>query len=123
MNIEGTTLKKGEGYGLWLLKIVTGALVIVLLFVHLVVNHLVATEGLLSFQEVVDYLSTPGIALMEGTFLVVVVVHALIGARSIILDLNPNTGVLRAVDVTFSLIGIVSIVYGIWLLQVIISFG
>ncbi len=34
-----STNKSGESLGLWLLKIITGALVIVLLFVHLVVNH------------------------------------------------------------------------------------
>ncbi|RPI30761.1 MAG: hypothetical protein EHM70_13100 [Chloroflexota bacterium] len=111
--------KTGESTFLWFLKLLTGLLVITLLFIHLVVNHMVASEGLLSYAEVVAYLSNPWIALMEMSFLVIVVTHALLGTRSILLDLNPSRAVLRIVDVTFIAVGIVSIVYGIWLIQVI----
>ena len=115
--------KKREGFWLWFLKILTGILVITLLFVHLTVNHLVAPEGLLTFDEVVAYLSNPFVAAMEISFLVIVVSHALIGARSIILDLNPSDGVLRFVDILFVLIGLVSVGYGIWLTSAIIGYA
>lgn len=115
--------KKREGFWLWFLKLLSGLLVIVLLFVHLVVNHLTASEGLLTFNEVVAYFSNPWIVAMELSFLVIVVTHALIGARSVILDLNPSDGTLRAVDIFFVLLGLASIGYGIWLTSVIVGYN
>lgn len=120
---EKSVPKTGENVWIWLLKIATGVLVIALLFTHLVVNHLVAPEGLLTYQGVVAYLSNPWVAVMEMSFLVIVVSHALVGTRSIILDLNPSRGVLRLVDGLFTLVGVASVVYGVWLIQVIISQG
>lgn len=116
-----STPKRGENFWLWLLKIVSGLLVIVLLGVHLTVNHITPTEGLMTYQDVVAYLSNPWIALMEISFLIIVVSHALIGARSIVLDFNPSRGVLRFVNWLFLGIGVVSIVYGIWLVWVIVT--
>jgi succinate dehydrogenase hydrophobic anchor subunit len=97
--------------------------VVVILGVHLVVNHLVSPDGLLSFQEVVVYLSNPWVALMEGTFLVLAVFHALLGVRSVFLDLHPSQRAIRGMDVVFSVVGVVSIVYGIWLLRAIQAHG
>ncbi len=123
MDLTQSAPKSGEGTGLWLLKIATGALVIILLGIHLTVNHLTAPQGLLDYHEVAVYLSHPGIALMEGSFLVIVVTHALLGLRSIILDLKPSRRVLGAVNWGFSIVGAGCVVYGIWLLQVIVSRG
>lgn len=114
--IETKTVQKpGEGTGLWLLKVLLGLLIIVLLAVHLVVNHYVAEGALLTWQEVVDYFSNPWIVLMEITFLFFVVSHALIGLRSIILDLNPPKRSMKIIDWALSILGVVSIGYGIWL--------
>lgn len=110
--------KQREGTWLWLFKIFAGLMIVVLLVVHLVVNHLVAPSGLLSYDDVIRYYDNPLIPIMEITFLVFVVSHALVGMRSIILDLNPSTRVLRLVDIFFYLLGGVSIVYGIWLVVV-----
>jgi succinate dehydrogenase hydrophobic anchor subunit len=120
---EKSVPKTGENVWVWLLKIVTGVLVIALLFTHLIVNHLVAPEGLLTYQEVVAYLSNPLVAVMELSFLVIVVSHALVGTRSIILDLNPSRGFLRVLDGVLVVAGVASIVYGVWLVAVIISQG
>ncbi|MCL4562462.1 MAG: hypothetical protein M1281_17845 [Chloroflexi bacterium] len=115
--------KASENAWIWLLKIVSGLLVFTLILIHLVVNHLVAPNGLLSYREVAAYLSTPGIALLETTFLVIVVAHALLGLRSILLDLKPSRGFLVAMNWGFMAIGAVSIGYGIWLIQTIIARG
>jgi succinate dehydrogenase hydrophobic anchor subunit len=111
--------KRGETTWLWLFKIVTGVLVVLILGVHLVVNHLVNPDGLLTFQQVVVYLSNPWIALMEGTFLVLAVFHALLGIRSVFLDLHPSAGLIRGMDIVFSVVGVVAVIYGIWLLRAI----
>jgi succinate dehydrogenase hydrophobic anchor subunit len=106
MNIS--TPKAREGVWLWLLKIVAGLLVFVVLGIHLVVNHMTAPEGLLTYSDVVRYYQNPIIVAMEISFLVVVVTHALVGLRSIILDLN-----------LFTIAGASAIIYGTWLALVI----
>ncbi len=123
MEINRSLPKTGETVGLWLLKLATGALVIVLLFVHLIVNHFTAPNGLLTYQGVVAYLSNPWIALMESTFLVVVVTHSLIGLRSILLDLKPSRGALGTINWAFSIVGVVAVVYGLWLIRTIVVRG
>jgi len=111
--------KPGETTWLWLFKILTGVLVVLILAVHLIVQHLVNPDGLLTFQQVVQWVSNPWVALMEGTFVVLVISHALLGVRSVILDLHPSQGVLRSIDMIFIVLGIVGIVYGFWLLRAI----
>ncbi len=113
--------KPGEGTLLWLIKIFTGVLIIVLLLVHFLVNHFVAEGALLTYQDVVAYYANPLIVAMEITFLITVVSHGLVGLRSVILDLNPARGTMRVVDGLFWIVGIVSIAYGIWLALVVAS--
>jgi succinate dehydrogenase / fumarate reductase membrane anchor subunit len=114
--------KPGEGAWLWLAKIVSGALIFVVLAIHLTVNHM-AEEGLLSHADVVAYYQNPLIILMEAFFLVFVVVHSLTGLRGILLDLNPRPGLMRMADAALLVLGSVSIVYGIWLLQAVMALG
>ena len=49
--------KSNETTWLWLIKIVTGLLVIILLLVHFVVNHFLADGALLSYDDVIAYFS------------------------------------------------------------------
>jgi succinate dehydrogenase hydrophobic anchor subunit len=113
----------GENSWLWLAKVASGAFVIVVLFLHLVVNHLVVEGGLMSYTDVIRYLSIPGIALMEMSFLVVVVIHSLIGLRSILTDLNLSKQITSIMDPALVGIGAISIIYGIWLMQTILRQG
>lgn len=113
--------KSGENVWIWLVKIITGLGIIVLLIIHFIVNHFVAEGGLLTHADVVAYYTNPWVILMEAVFLAFVVSHALIGTRSIILDLKPSPGVLRVIDWSFTLVGVVSVVYGLWLIQRIVA--
>ena len=106
---------KTENSWLWLTKQLSGAFVIILIIVHLVVNHLVADTGLLSYSDVVVYVSNPWIALMESVFLITVIGHSLLGLRSVILDFGPVEKVMRIIDTFLVALGIVASLYGIWL--------
>lgn len=108
--------KPTENAWLWLFKIVSGVLIVVILILHLIVNHFTAPEGLLSWAEVVAYYQNPLIPLMEGFFLIFVVSHSLTGLRSILLDLKPSRDLLKAIDTFLVTFGIGVIIYGIWLL-------
>lgn len=117
------TRKPEENVWLWLAKLTTGALVLLLIFVHLVANHLIVEGGLQTYADVLHYVSIPGIALLEMAFLVFVVAHALLGTRSVILDLHPSPALLRILDVGFVLLGVGASVYGIWLMQLLVQQG
>ena len=116
-----STPKNGEGVWLWLFKIVSGVLIIVILIIHLVVNHFVGEGALLTYADVVRYYSNPIIPAMEIAFLILVVSHSLVGVRSILLDLKPSRGLLTAINWVFTVIGAVSIGYGIWLIMAIVT--
>lgn len=115
--------KSREGSWLWLYKIVAGVMIVLLLGLHFVVNHLVAPEGLLTYDEVIRYYQNPIIPIIEVIFLIFAVSHSLIGLRSILLDLNPSDRLLRIVDILFWLAGTGFIIYGIWLAMVIAGRG
>ena len=112
--------KPGEGFWLWLIKLATGALIVVLLLIHFIVNHL-AQQGLLNYADVIAYYSNPAIVVMEITFLAAVVSHGLIGLRGIILDLNPPAKLMGTIDWALVLVGIGAVVYGIALALVVAS--
>jgi succinate dehydrogenase hydrophobic anchor subunit len=116
--------KAGEGYLLWFIKIVSGLLILLILLIHFLVNHYLAPQGLLTHSEVVAYYRNyPIVPIMEGFFLVFVVVHSLIGTRSIILDLNLKRGVMRVIDALLVVVGVVAISYGIWLLFAVLNWS
>ena len=101
----------------------TGLLVVIIILVHIVVNHLVVQGGLLNYAQVIAYVATPGIALLETCFLVIVVAHSLIGARGILLDLNPGPGLVKILDIFLVILGSAAVFYGVWLMQVIVAQG
>jgi len=114
--MEGSlTPKRLEGSGRWLIKIIAGLFIVVFLGIHFVVNHLVAPGGLLTYADVVAYYQNPVIVVMEVAFLVVVITHAFLGVRSILLDLNPTAWVLRAANVLLVIVGAAAVIYGAWL--------
>jgi succinate dehydrogenase / fumarate reductase membrane anchor subunit len=115
--------KPRENAWLWLYKIIAGLVIVVLLGVHFVVNHLVAPEGLLTYTDILRYYTIPVVPFMELVFLIFVISHALVGMRSIILDLNPSNAILRVVDVVFLVAGIGFSVYGAWLIWVVVQRG
>jgi len=125
METSKSVPKSGEGSGLWLLKIVTGLLLIIILAVHFTVNHMLGSmAGLLTYEEVVLYYANNLIIpFMEILFVIFVVSHALLGLRSIILDMHPTRKTLGVINWLFMIVGAVSIVYGIWLVMVIVQRG
>lgn len=113
--------RPGETAWLWLIKIITGPLLVVILTLHLIVNHYMGStsSGLMTYEDVIAYFQNPIIPAIEILFVVTVVTHSLIGLRGIVLDLNPSRRVLSIVTWLLALLGLASIVYGIWLAVVI----
>lgn len=117
------TPRAGESVWSWLIKIVTGLLLVLILGFHLLVNHYLAPQGLLSWSEVIAFYQNPIVPILEGFFLLFVISHSLIGLRSIILDLNPGKGTTRLINILLWIIGLGFTAYGIWLLISIVNQG
>jgi len=111
----------GERFWIWFIKIVSGLIIVLFLGLHFIINHLVAPEGLLNYADVLEYYSNPIIPIIEILFLVTVVPHALIGIRGIMLDLNPKPVLVNVINIALLACGISAIIYGIWLIIVIVN--
>ena len=109
--------RPGETTWLWLIKIVTGPLLVIVLGLHLSVNHYLGSlsSGLMTHNDVIRYFQNPIIPAIEILFLITVVTHSLIGLRGIILDMNPSRNLLNVVTWLLVILGVSSVVYGIWL--------
>lgn len=117
--------RPGETTWIWLIKIVTGPLLVLVLILHLTVNHYLGSlaSGLMSREDVLQYYQNPIIPAIEILFVITVVTHSLIGLRGIILDLNPSRPILKMVTWILVLFGVSAVVYGSWLALTIASLG
>jgi succinate dehydrogenase / fumarate reductase membrane anchor subunit len=115
--------RPGETTWLWLIKIVTGPLLVIVLGLHFTVNHYLGSlsSGLMTHADVIRYFQNPIIVSIEILFLITVVTHSLIGLRGIVLDMNPSRNILNIVTWLFVALGVLSIGYGIWLALTIAS--
>nr|MBN1228173.1 hypothetical protein [Anaerolineae bacterium] len=104
----------GGGF-LWLLQVVSGALLILVLGLHMVAHHFVVEGGLRTYTDVLAYISDPLIFVTEIIFLLVVTIHAMLGLRAIIIDLEPGKGLLQVTNIGLSVLGVLILAYGIWL--------
>ena len=117
--------RPGENTWLWLIKIVTGPLLVIVLGLHLTVNHYMGSlaTGLMTHDDVIQYFQNPIIPAIEILFLVTVVTHSLLGLRGILLDMNPSRSVLKIVTWLLVILGVSSVAYGTWLALTIASLG
>ncbi len=104
----------------WLWQVITGVALVLLLGLHLIANHFVARGGLRNFADVVAYLRTPVILVLEVLFLIIVTSHAMLGIRAILIDLGLSTRTEKLVSQVLTVVGILTVGYGLWLTWVII---
>ncbi len=103
----------------WVWQALSGLLLVVLLAVHLIVNHF-AAGGLLTYQQVVAYLSNPWVLGLEILFLATVIFHALAGVRALVLDTGVSAKTARAVTAVLVVLGLLLFGYGVWLFAAIV---
>jgi succinate dehydrogenase / fumarate reductase membrane anchor subunit len=117
--------RPGENTWLWLIKIATGPLLVLVIGLHFAVNHYMGSmsSGLMTYEDVIAYYQNPIIPIIEIVFLATVVTHCLIGLRGIILDMNPSRSVLKIVTWLMVILGVFSVGYGVWLAFAIASQG
>ncbi len=107
----------------WVLQAITGAAVLVLVSVHMIANHFVVPDGLRDFAQVVAYLSNPAIVVLEVAFLVTVTWHALLGVRAVLFDFGFTPRTERWITRALTVVGALTVGYGLWLTAVITGQG
>jgi succinate dehydrogenase / fumarate reductase, membrane anchor subunit len=107
----------------WRLLAGSGIVLLVLVTVHMVANHFVVESvgGLRTYEQVLDYIGHPLIFTIECFFLLVVTVHAMLGLRSVLLDMRLGTRGRRRVDAGLWLLGIATVAYGFYLVGTLAS--
>ncbi|MCU0483383.1 MAG: hypothetical protein MUC54_03800 [Chloroflexi bacterium] len=111
----------GGGAGGFLGQVISGIALLVLLTLHMIAQHFVLPEGLRDYASVIEWVANPVVVVIELTFLAFVTWHALLGLRAIIFDYGLSAAAERWVTRAFVVIGVVTVVYGTWLLSVIVS--
>ena len=117
--------RPGENTWIWLIKIATGPLLVIVLLLHLIVNHYLGSmsSGLMTYDDVIRYFQNPIIVAIEILFLITVVTHSLIGLHGILLDLHPSRNLLTLSTWLHVILGVSAVAYGIWLALTIASLG
>ena len=105
----------------WAWQAITGALVLVLLTLHMIANHFVVQGGLRDYQQVIAYITNPVILPLETLFLVVVSWHGLLGLRAVIFDFGLSARAERIVTRVFVAIWVVTVIYGVTLLAILVT--
>jgi succinate dehydrogenase hydrophobic anchor subunit len=102
-----------SGSSLWLVQAISGLALTALLGLHMVANHFLIEGGLRTYQDVLAYLSNPVVFVVEVIFLLVVVPHAFLGLRAVLLDLGPKPKTMRVLDAVLLILGTATLLYGI----------
>ncbi len=110
--------RRGRSTRLWYWTAGTGMALVLLATMHIVAQHFIVHQkgGLRTYGEVLTYIGNPVIFVLESAFLVTVTIHAMLGVRGVLgdLDLSPKTR--RRVDRGLWFLGTVTVGYGMALL-------
>jgi len=101
----------------------SGVALLVLVTIHMVAHHFVVESvgGLRTYADVLDYVANPVMLVIEGAFLVVVTIHAMLGLRSVLFDFGLSERWKRLADRGLWILGILTAAYGFLLLGVLAS--
>lgn len=107
----------------WWWTVGTGTALLVLVAVHMIANHFVVAEvgGLRTYHQVLAYIGHPVILVSESLFLIVVTIHAMLGLRSVLLDVAMGPRTRRRLDAGLWVLGSVTVAYGLGLLLTLAS--
>jgi succinate dehydrogenase hydrophobic anchor subunit len=107
----------------WWWTVGTGIALVVLATVHMIAQHFVVAEvgGLRTYHQVIEYIANPWILTIECLFVLVVTIHAMLGVRSVLLDIDMSRRARRRVDVGLAALGTATVVYGFALILTLAS--
>jgi succinate dehydrogenase cytochrome b556 subunit len=107
----------------WIFQVVSGVLLVVLLGVHIVTQHFVVKGGLRDYAQVVSYLSNPVVLAVESLFVLVLIWHAMLGLRAVLLDFGFGRRGQAWITYGVTALGAVTAAYSFWLIAAIAAKG
>lgn len=113
--VQSPATRRDRSGSLWVVQAFSGLFLVFILGMHMIAHHFVVEDGLRNYQQVLDYVANPAIFVTEILFVILATVHALLGVRSIIIDLRPSPAALRTIQWLLVVVGVVTIGYGLWL--------
>ena len=108
--------RRRSGTTAWLLQVVSGVALLFLLGAHIVAQHFVAKGGLRSYAQVVSYLGNPAVLTVESAFVVVLIWHAMLGLRAVLLDFGCGPRGQAVITKCVIVLGLVTAGYSFWLI-------
>ena len=86
----------------------------------MIAHHFVVNEigGLRTYHQVLAYIGNPVMFAIEGGFLVVVTIHAMLGLRGVLLDLDLSKVARRRIDRILVIAGSATVAYGFVLIGI-----
>jgi succinate dehydrogenase cytochrome b556 subunit len=105
----------------WALQAVSGVLLIFLLGLHIVAQHFVVKGGLRDYAQVVSYLANPVVLAIESLFVVVLIWHAMLGLRAVLLDFGFGDRGQALITRGVVVLGAVTAAYSFWLIATIVA--
>jgi succinate dehydrogenase / fumarate reductase, membrane anchor subunit len=114
-SLEEMAAQRDRSGSLWLTQAFSGLALVFILGLHMIAHHFIVEGGLRDYEQVLDYVANPLVFGIEVLFVILGVVHALLGVRAIILDLRPSAGAIRTINWVLIIFGGATIAYGIWL--------
>jgi succinate dehydrogenase hydrophobic anchor subunit len=110
--------RRGRSARLWHWTAGSGMALVLLATMHIVAQHFIVHQkgGLRTYSEVLTYISNPVIFVLEAGFLLAVTIHAMLGIRSILHDLDLSPRATRRLDRALWALGSLTVLYGAVLL-------
>ncbi len=105
----------------WLAQAASGVGLVVLAGLHMFANHFVVAGGLRDFEQVQSYLRQPLVLVVEVAFLMIVVLHSMLGVRAGLFDLGLSPQTERRITAVLTFVGVLVVIYGLWLTWVVIT--
>jgi succinate dehydrogenase hydrophobic anchor subunit len=104
---------------LWTWHIGAGAVILVLLGLHMAIMHLNQTLGIfgaepLGWESVAQRATSLFFTVTYVLLLGAALYHGFYGLRNILLELNPGPGLRRTIDVGLSVVGLALFAFGTW---------
>ncbi|MHA1994712.1 MAG: hypothetical protein ACW97Z_09240 [Candidatus Hodarchaeales archaeon] len=118
----------------WVLQRISGFLVFLFVFFHMVVNHYLTLlmntesipeleEGIASFSAVQWKMSNPLYFWVSILFVVFLMLHMLNGFRMVILDVATGHSFRKIIGILLLLIGVLAVIYAFTLNSTVLSLG
>ena len=110
--------RRGRSSRAWHWTAGSGVALVALATMHILAQHFVVHQkgGLRTYGEVLSYIANPVIFVLETGFLFAVTIHAMLGIRSILHDLDLSHRAARRLDATLWAVGTMTVAYGMVLL-------